>query len=143
MQQPSSSLSPGGSSSVLTMESLDSLEGFELTESGYVGNRPTMAEILAPGNTAGNNNSNNPNSTPAMGITPVHVQYTPHMSPAGAVVASGNTPPQQQYCSMANSGGIANSNNGAANGGANNGNMGPTGSTGGTGNSKSKNNQAY
>lgn len=36
-----------GSSSVLTMESIDSLEGFETpTESGFIASRPCMAEIM-------------------------------------------------------------------------------------------------
>ncbi len=40
------SSSPGGSSSVLTMESLDSLEGFESGESGFIASRPSMAELM-------------------------------------------------------------------------------------------------
>ena len=46
-QQMVNNTSSPGSSSVLTMESIDSLEGFETpTESGFIASRPCMAEIM-------------------------------------------------------------------------------------------------
>lgn len=46
-QQMVNNTSSPGSSSVLTMESIDSLEGFDTaTESGFIASRPCMAEIM-------------------------------------------------------------------------------------------------
>jgi len=106
-QQMVNNTSSPGSSSVLTMESIDSLEGFETaTESGFIASRPCMAEIMSSvpvGNTGGNPvpgpgcmNGGNPASvgqlSPSTGghLTPLTMNQStlalsamhPHMSPS-------------------------------------------------------------
>lgn len=108
-QQMVNNTSSPGSSSVLTMESMDSLEGFDTaTESGFIASRPCMAEIMGsvpvapnggnpvPGSGAGCMNGGNAANlgqlSPSTGghLTPLTMNQStlslsamhPHMSPS-------------------------------------------------------------
>ena len=108
-----------GSSSVLTMESLDSLEGFE-SESGFIASRPCMAEIMNSGGGGGVGNGLQGNTLLSAGVvgggghlTPLSLSHSsamhPHMSPSNSHRTGGetnpSTPPNLNNASM-NYGGV-------------------------------------
>lgn len=108
------SSSPGGSSSVLTMESLDSLEGFETssghgnnnsTESGFIASRPSMAELMGSMNVqsaqispvhghtnilTANNSNNNTNNNNGHSLTSSSTS-SGHLTPIMSLSHSSNS----------------------------------------------------
>ncbi|CAG7721026.1 unnamed protein product [Allacma fusca] len=94
-----------GSSSVLTMESLDSLEGFD-SESGFIASRPCMAEILSGGNGGVQGNS----LVSGGHLTPLSLTHAssmhPHMSPSHHETTPGTPPNLNSGLSYGSNGGV-------------------------------------